>query len=42
VDGEGRVVGIATAKIVMDGAESLGFAIPVEIACARLAGCAQA
>ncbi len=42
VDGEGRVVGIATAKIVYDGADGLYFAIPVQILCAGLARCAQA
>lgn len=42
VDQSGRVVGIATAKIVMDGAESLGLAIPVQVACAALGDCAQA
>jgi putative serine protease PepD len=42
VDSMGRVVGIATAKIVMDGAESLGFAIPIQIACAGLVDCVQA
>ena len=42
VDGAGRVVGIATAKIVYDGAESLGLAIPVQVACAALADCVQA
>jgi S1-C subfamily serine protease len=42
VDGRGRVVGIATAKIVDDGAEGLGFAIPVEIACAAMVDCVQA
>jgi len=42
VDGAGRVVGIATAKIVDDGADGLYFAIPVQILCAGLAQCAQA
>jgi putative serine protease PepD len=42
VDGSGRVVGIATAKLVVDGAESLGFAIPVQIACAGIVSCVQA
>jgi putative serine protease PepD len=42
VDGSGRVVGIATGKIVMDGAEALAFAIPVQVACGGLVVCAQA
>ena len=42
VDGAGRVVGIATAKIVDAGADGLHFAIPVQILCAGLARCAQA
>jgi hypothetical protein len=42
VDRKGRVVGIATAKLMADGAEALGFAIPVQNACATLAACAQA
>jgi putative serine protease PepD len=42
VDGAGRVVGIATAKLVYEGAESLGFAIPVQIACSAIVECAQA
>ena len=41
VDRQGRVVAITTAKLVADGAEALGFAIPVETACASLAVCAQ-
>ena len=42
VDGAGRVVGIATAKIVDDGADGLYFAIPVQVLCAGLAECVQA
>ena len=42
VDQQGRVVAIATAKIVGDGAEALGFGIPVQTACAGLVACAQA
>jgi S1-C subfamily serine protease len=42
VDRNGRVVGIATAKLLADGAEALGFAIPVQTACATLVVCAQA
>jgi putative serine protease PepD len=39
VDRQGRVVGIATAKLLADGAEALGFAIPVQTACASLVAC---
>ncbi len=42
VDGAGRVVGMATAKLVMEGAESLGFAIPVQVPCAQLVRCTLA
>ena len=42
VDGAGRVVGIATAKIAEDGADGLYFAIPVQVLCASLVDCAQA
>lgn len=42
VDSRGRVVGIATAKLVADGAEALGFAIPVQTVCASLVECALA
>jgi len=42
VDAAGRVVGIATAKIVYDGADALYFAIPVQVLCSGLAECAQA
>lgn len=42
VDGAGRVVGIATAKIVDAGADGLYFAIPVQILCSGLVRCAQA
>ena len=42
VDSSGRVVGIATAKIVDDNADSLGLAIPVQIACGALVDCVQA
>jgi putative serine protease PepD len=40
VDRQGRVVGIATAKLLADGAEALGFAIPVQTACASVVVCA--
>jgi putative serine protease PepD len=39
VDRQGHVVGIATAKLVVDGAEALAFAIPVQTACASLVVC---
>ena len=39
VDRQGRVVGIATAKLLVDGAEALGFAIPVQTVCATLVTC---
>jgi putative serine protease PepD len=42
VDRQGHVVGIATAKLLADGAEALAFAIPVQTACASLVACAQA
>lgn len=42
MDSGGRVVGIATAKVVMDGAESLAFAIPVQVPCSALVKCVQA
>ena len=41
VDRSGHVVAIATAKLVGDGVEALGFAIPVQTACASLALCVQ-
>jgi len=42
VDGAGRVVGVATGKIVENGADGLYFAIPVQVLCAGLAKCEQA
>ena len=42
VDSRGRVVGIATGKIVGNGADGLAFAIPVEMACAWLVVCETA
>jgi S1-C subfamily serine protease len=42
VDGEGRVTALATAKLVADGAEALGLAIPVQTACASLVVCTAA
>lgn len=41
VDAKGQVVGIATAKLVGDGVEALGFAIPGQTACLRLIECVQ-
>ena len=41
-DQQGRVVGIATGKLVYPGSEGLGFAIPVQTACASLVACEQA
>jgi len=40
VDAKGQVVGIATAKLVGDGVEALGLAIPGQTACLRLVECA--
>jgi putative serine protease PepD len=40
LDGQGHVVGIATAKLVGDGVEALGLAIPVQTACLQLVHCA--
>lgn len=42
IDSRGRVVGIATAKLVYPGAEALSFAIPVGLACDRLVSCSNA
>ena len=42
VDREGRVVAITTAKIVGEGVEALGLAIPVQAVCTGLVVCAQA
>jgi putative serine protease PepD len=42
VDADGHVMAVATAKLVADGAEALGFAIPVQTACASLVVCQQA
>jgi putative serine protease PepD len=39
VDGEGRVVGVSTAKLVDTGVEALAFAVPVQIVCAVLVSC---
>jgi putative serine protease PepD len=39
VDGGGRVVAIASAKLVGDGVEALSLGIPVQVACAGLVVC---
>jgi putative serine protease PepD len=39
VDGQGRVLGITTAKIVQTGAEGLSFAIPIDMACRTVISC---
>lgn len=39
VDADGRVVGIASEKIVSNNAEGLGFAIPIREVCAALVRC---
>jgi len=39
VDRRGRVLGVATSKLVGNGAEGLSFAIPVDVVCAALQVC---
>jgi putative serine protease PepD len=39
VDGSGRVVGIASQKVVSNNAEGLGFAIPIREVCSALVHC---
>ena len=39
VDGHGNVVGVAVAKMVGQGAEGLGFAIPIRRLCSAIAVC---
>jgi putative serine protease PepD len=39
VDGSGHVVGVAEQKVVGDGAEGLGFAIPVAAVCSSVLSC---
>ncbi len=39
VDRRGRVIGVATSKLVASGVEGLSFAIPVETVCASLGVC---
>ena len=39
IDIEGRVVGVATAKLVGAGVEGLGFAIPIAVACSAFVTC---
>jgi S1-C subfamily serine protease len=41
VDSEGQVMAVATAKLVAEGAEALGLAIPVQTACASLVVCSK-
>jgi S1-C subfamily serine protease len=42
VDGRGRVVGVASAKLVGSGVEALSLAIPVHVACLKLVACTLA
>jgi putative serine protease PepD len=42
VDRGGHVMAVATAKLVGDGAEALGFGIPVQTACTVLIACMKA
>ena len=42
VDRNGYVMAVATAKLVGDGAEALGFGIPVQTACTVLVACIRA
>jgi putative serine protease PepD len=39
VDAKGRVVAIASAKLIGTGVEALSLAIPVQVACAELVAC---
>ncbi len=39
VDGQGRVVAVASAKLVGDGVEGLSLGIPVEVVCSALVTC---
>ena len=39
VDGEGRVVGVSTAKWIDTGVEAIAFAIPVQTVCRALVSC---
>jgi len=41
VDRDGHVMAVATAKLIGDGAEALGFGIPVQTACAVLVACSK-
>ncbi|HVH64174.1 MAG TPA: trypsin-like peptidase domain-containing protein [Candidatus Dormibacteraeota bacterium] len=41
VDSQGRVVAVASAKLVGDGVEALSLAIPVQVACENLAACSS-
>ena len=42
VDSQGRVVAIASAKLVGDGVEALSLAIPVQTVCQQLVSCSRA
>ena len=39
LDGDGQVIGVATAKVVGPGAEGLSFAIPIGLVCRQTAAC---
>jgi len=39
VDRDGRVIGVARAKLVADGAEGLGFAVPIDTVCSTVLTC---
>jgi S1-C subfamily serine protease len=39
VDRDGRVIGVARAKLVADGAEGLGFAVPIDTVCSTVLSC---
>lgn len=42
VDGQGRVVAVASAKLIGDGVEGLSLGIPVQTVCAALVVCGVA
>jgi putative serine protease PepD len=39
VDRDGHVIGVARAKLVADGAEGLGFAVPIDTVCSSVLSC---
>ena len=41
VDSHGRVVAVASAKLVGSGVEAISLAIPVHVACLKLVACTQ-